>query len=293
MADTHDERGPFRGGLRAQLVAAGTEAAEKWLAVRANRKMSDVNRRRLAGHVVNALWTEIETAVLEMAKYVAGEQLAAANAELGRVNRRANFLDDAIKGLRQQVIEAVKARNEATARVESATVLPERWRELIAERDAAVNAWSAQQDIIEAERRRAEKAEAEIERLNGGDISGWTAEENAEFEQRYGVKAAMQLRAANDRVWQIVQELRQDAVDAGRDPYQDPMARRLSAALVGAQDVCSALPKNLSGPQTCCTRHVHDGLMHICALAAGHDTHMCAEGDRWTTNDNTTEDDRG
>jgi len=217
MADTHDERGPFRGGLRSQLVAAGTEAAEQWLAVRANRKMSDVNRRRLAGHVVNALWTEIETAVLEMAEYVAGEQLAAANA--------------------------------ATARAESATVLPGRWRALIAERDAAVDAWSAQQDIIEAERRRAEKAEAEIERLNGGDISGWTAEENAEFEKRYGVQAAMHLRAANDRVWQVVQELRQSAVDDGRDPYQDPMARRLSAALVGAEGDKS--PRTLpSGPTT-------------------------------------------
>ena len=56
------------------------------------------------------------------------------------------------------VLDALAA---ATARVESATVLPERWRALIAERDAAVDAWSAQQDIIEAERRRAERVEAE------------------------------------------------------------------------------------------------------------------------------------
>lgn len=81
------------------------------------------------------------------------------------------------------------------------------------------------------------------------DGSGWTAEENAEFEQRYGVQAAMQLRAANDRVWQVVQELRQDAVNEGRDPYQDPMARRLSAALVG--DGNDSNPRTLpSGPAT-------------------------------------------
>lgn len=86
---------------------------------------------------------------------------------------------------------------------------------------------------------RAGEAEAEVKRLvemkrpKDVGLSGWTAEENAEFEQRYGVEAAMRLRAANDRVWQIVQELRQDAVNAGRSPYQDPMAQRLSAALVG------------------------------------------------------------
>lgn len=68
------------------------------------------------------------------------------------------------------------------------------------------------------------------------DSSGWTANENAEFEERYGVQAAMRLRAANDRVWAIVQELRSEAVKDGRDPYQDPMARRLSAALVGVDD---------------------------------------------------------
>lgn len=68
------------------------------------------------------------------------------------------------------------------------------------------------------------------------DLSGWSAEENAEFEKMYGVQAAMRLRAANDRVWAIVQELRSEAVKAGRDPYRDPMAQRLSAALVGAED---------------------------------------------------------
>lgn len=67
------------------------------------------------------------------------------------------------------------------------------------------------------------------------DLSGWSMEENAEFEEMYGAQAAMGLRAANDRVWAIVQELRSEAVRAGRDPYQDPMAQRLSAALVGAE----------------------------------------------------------
>lgn len=160
MSDTHDEPGPFRDDLRSQLVAAGTAAAEQWLSDRANRKMSDVSRRRLAGHVVSTLWFEIEHAAVEMAQYIGEEQVAAMTA-------------------------------------------------------------------------RAEKAEAEVTRLKSVDPSGWSAEENAEFEQRYGVEAAMRLQAANNRIWAIVQELRQTAVAAGRDPYQDPMAQRLSAALVG------------------------------------------------------------
>lgn len=48
------------------------------------------------------------------------KQLAAATAELGRVNRRAESLDDAINGLRQQAVEAVTARNAATERAEKA-----------------------------------------------------------------------------------------------------------------------------------------------------------------------------
>jgi len=380
------------------------------------------------------------------------------------------LLDDLIAWRNAAVAPFIAERNAATARAESATVLPERWRALIAERDAANErankAGRASRLLLDGQneldrqraetdaathaefeaamnelRERAKKAEtlcaerveaarqreetqreasvrdglraaklrlvaasmlrtfvddvhagyvakrsravplADFERwqrvlretslaAGADDGSGWTAEEDAEFEKRYGVKAAMQLRAANDRVWQVVQELRQDAVDAGCDPYQDPIARRLSAALVGdgndssprtlpsgptteyryvladgsesefelhnegpcgcrreerpvyvgdwrpaaaaapgsrnkrvaasgmssrtlQADVCSVLPESLKGPQTCYTRHVHNGLMHICALAAGHDTHMCAEGDRWTTNNNTTEDDRG
>lgn len=72
MPDTHDA-GPFRNDLRTHLVSAAAEAAEQWLTVRANRKMSDVNRKRLAGHVVNALWAEIERAAVEMAEFLAAE----------------------------------------------------------------------------------------------------------------------------------------------------------------------------------------------------------------------------
>jgi hypothetical protein len=83
--------------------------------------------------------------------------------------------------------------------------------------------------LAELERLRTEHAQADA---SDRDLSGWTAAENAEFEELYGVQAAMRLRASNNRIWQIVQELRTEAADAGLDPYQDPMAQRLSAALV-------------------------------------------------------------
>lgn len=90
-----------------------------------------------------------------------------------------------------------------------------------------------------------ERDEARARLAEHGDWSGWTAAENAEFEQRYGVQAAWRLQAANDRVWAIVRDLRTAAVEEGRDPYQDPMAQRLSAALVGAEsdDLPSADPE--------------------------------------------------
>jgi hypothetical protein len=157
----------------------------------------------------------------------------------------------AIREMREQLAAA-------TARAESAMVLHGRWKALIAERDAAVKqareAEALTYRIIGAiehayalntyvELEPGETAPtveslwAEVREIRGvDDGSGWTAAENAEFEQRYGVKAAMRLRAATDRVWRVVRELRQAAVNAGRDPYQDPMARRLSAALVGAEN---------------------------------------------------------
>lgn len=62
---------------------------------------------------------------------------------------------------------------------------------------------------------------------------GWTPAENAEWERLHGPLAAARYRAACDRVWLIVAELR---ADAGAEPYRDPMAQRLSAALVGVED---------------------------------------------------------
>lgn len=99
------------------------------------------------------------------------------------------------------------------------------------------NAWSAAYDagqairelLDELDRLRAERIQPDTPEP---DLSGWSAAENAEFEELYGVQAAMRLRASNNRVWEIVHELRSEAADAGLDPYQDPMAQRLSAALV-------------------------------------------------------------
>jgi hypothetical protein len=68
---TEHENADFRDDLRSQLVATGTVAAEQWLATRANRRMSDVNRRRLAGYIVNALWADIENAAIGIAEFIA------------------------------------------------------------------------------------------------------------------------------------------------------------------------------------------------------------------------------
>jgi hypothetical protein len=154
MPDTHDERGPFRNDLRSQLVAAGTEAAEQWLAIRANRKMSDVNRKRLAGHVVNALWAEIERAVLEMASYFGDDQLAAANeradlAEAQVTEIQADRHEWQRRAQRGHAVAEILRANvtAATARAEKAEA---RVAHLDKARDAAVRAWKSEHDAADA-----------------------------------------------------------------------------------------------------------------------------------------------
>lgn len=56
--------------LRDELMSAGTTAADEWLAARTHRRMSEVNRRRLAGHIMNALWDRIVDAALGIAHMV-------------------------------------------------------------------------------------------------------------------------------------------------------------------------------------------------------------------------------
>lgn len=56
--------------LRDELMNAGITAADEWLAPRAHRHMSEVNRRRLVGHVVNALWDQIVDAALGIAHMI-------------------------------------------------------------------------------------------------------------------------------------------------------------------------------------------------------------------------------
>jgi len=127
---------------------------------------------------------------------------------------------------------------------------------------------------------RAEKVEATVAELRTNRDHCIAREITAKIEARVLRREIAELRDA-----------------MGADALQDCRSATLRAedASGGAfqANICSILPESLSGPQTCCTRHVHDGLMHICALAAGHDTHMCAEGDRWTTDNDTTEVDRG
>lgn len=115
------ENADFRNDLRSQLVTTGTAAAEQWLATRANRRMSDVNRRRLAGHIVNALWADIENAAIGIAEFIADDNtVKQLRAELDAANelahRRATLLD---KALTRQV-ELAEERNAANEKAEKA-----------------------------------------------------------------------------------------------------------------------------------------------------------------------------
>lgn len=83
-----------RTALRDELVAAGTAAAEQWLTTRTNRHMSEVNRRRLAGHVVGVLWERIEQAAIDMAHWVAADDTAEYEAALDGVHEDRDYWQD-------------------------------------------------------------------------------------------------------------------------------------------------------------------------------------------------------
>lgn len=116
MPDTHDER----GGDAQRYSAIDLDS---WWS---DAPMTDRQLDVLQSEIDNRLIPEGAHFHKQVVRKLAGEvkqlraQLAAATAELGRVNRRTDFLDDALKGLRQQAIEAVKERNEAIARAEKA-----------------------------------------------------------------------------------------------------------------------------------------------------------------------------
>lgn len=140
MPDTHDERGDEAAlryvndvlsdeNLDAHQVPASIAAATREV----RQQLAAVTERAdLAEAQVVETWTERnewqrralrDFAVAEILRADLADATARADAteaELGRVNKRADFLDDALDGMRQQSIEAVKARNEATARAEKA-----------------------------------------------------------------------------------------------------------------------------------------------------------------------------
>lgn len=148
-----------------------------------------------------------------------------ARAELAAATARAETAGAALVRARQQNTDLIAAWKQGNARRDRLDAVNNQLQR------------SALEDALE-QRTRAEQAEAECDQLRArleeiDDGSGWTAAENAEFDKLYGTEAAMRYRAQLDCVWRIVQDLRDEAVAAGRDPYQDPMAQRLSAALVG------------------------------------------------------------
>jgi len=278
MSDTHDERG-------------GDEAASEVVGLLRSLSRTKITPETVTQHLIDRWYREKGEYLDEIRQLQ--KQLAATTARAAKWESVYRQLHDDRDQWQDAAVKAADERDAATARAESATVLPERWRALIAERDAAV--------------RRAQEAEAErdelreyVAALNEAQISL----QSSSFEVGWwkGFKAmptaGVHTQVLLDTV-EYADELRALNVAAAVAPDAAQEAR---SATETAEDtsggafqgnICSILPESLSGPQTCCTRHVHDGLMHICALAAGHDTHMCAEGDRWTTDDDTTEDDRG
>lgn len=90
--------------LRERLVAAGTEAAEQWLSTRAERRMSAVNSKRLAGYVVGTLWDQIEQTAIQMAQWIAEGGDSDPMADFRRTLQRLHKTDPVGAELVEQIV---------------------------------------------------------------------------------------------------------------------------------------------------------------------------------------------
>lgn len=209
-ADAHD--GDFRNDLRSQLVATGTAAAEQWLSTRANRRMSDVNKRRLAGAVINAIWDDIVDSTLGLAEYLGAEQVAAATERAETAEAEVTRLRTAVAGLVEQDDAEVKRQREMNRGLAKGNI-------------RAMN--------------RATKAEDERERL---------AERVAELEAERAALAAYRLAADTEpddeltRVWPTLNHLPCGAGIFGYDPMDADELDLATLLRVVAEHRCATAP---------------------------------------------------
>lgn len=113
--------------LRDELMAAGLAAADEWLATRAHRRMSEVNRRRLVGHIVDTLWKPTVDAALEIAHMVSEDVEAERDRLLGEVEqlRRPLMVVQVDADLSEEDVERFRAKwQEAHAADHRPKLLP-------------------------------------------------------------------------------------------------------------------------------------------------------------------------
>lgn len=213
---------PMSDERLADQFATPFEAAEQILARCRKYRRAEVADVEILAGLVSGL-------VLSEAADAREVELLDATTRAETAERKLAEYRQTIAELRAELAGARESHQLSEAQLVEVTLERAEWRKQAQRHETVAKSLRANLILTET-------ALAELQ-AQAKDDAGWTAAENAEFEKLYGVRTAMRLRAANDRVWQIVQELRTAAVEAGRDPYQDPMAQRLSAALVGVEKV--------------------------------------------------------
>jgi hypothetical protein len=221
-----------------------------------------------------------------------------------------------------------KQLTAATARAESATVLPERWRALIAERDAAVasaeanavvhDRWKAMRIERDAAVKRAQEAETyarsltsalqaaadfsdamkRIREMAAPDLGG-VAAANAAF----AAAVSSRITAVVPDAAQEARSATETAEDASGGAFQVNASASASAGLSKADVPADCDEPNIDGVcrhLTCgrCKQHTGDSHQgHYWAWCKVTKTtrefHFCCPGDCELEHDDTTEDDRG
>jgi chromosome segregation ATPase len=162
------------------------------------------------------------------------KQLAAAIAECDRVTTRADLLDGTLDTMRQQAVEAVKARNAANARAETAKGEAARLTYELERSEAIRKEWH-KHDLLRRDRIEDTKAERDRPRarLDGlGDVTDDMV--TAAWEAMGWERAPYMARVANFTREQIDNGEFREANDQAEAANDDLMRRTLTAAIEAA-----------------------------------------------------------
>jgi len=231
------------------------------------------------------------------------KQLAAATARAAKWESVYRQLHDDRDQWQDAAVKAADERDAATARAESATVLPERWRALIAERDEAVRRVEeaeAERDGHRARQREAEDALAMLLTREGGGVE-FSVAEMTSFSRRGSFVSSRNIATGGERLAYVTAapksgSTRSATADAAPDGRSATLRAEDGVQASGSELEFEGRSAGLSEPELfadACDCECQPGQPCLCPERDCYCGPCRVCGDNPQQPDDTTEDDRG